>query len=406
MDGDLAKTGQDLVSAENAGLVELAFKLVDMDIEVKKQEATRVPIDQITALGTAFAATASPLRTVVQTLEIPAGGLVEVLGRDGNPVDLGKLSRFKDTPYMMGSRVDLKTGFEQMRLREVGSQSAKLVTQLPADPTTLLIAATLMEVNKKLDAIQQTQHEMFEYLKNKDKAEQRANLEALSDVMGNFRFHWENETYRQNKHILVQDVRKDADQRIIHLRAQIKSKVGSHGFFHFDGDVDRVSREILEELKEYRLAVYLYSYASFLEVLLLGNFENPYLENVSRCIEERDIRYRELYTQCYEHIDGMSRGSVEQQVSGALAFAGKALGGFLSNTPIGDLTPLDSALADAGQFLEETKNASAARKAELMLEARADDVRPFAENIRKIDSLYNAPTALLMDEEAIYILPA
>lgn len=406
MGGDLAMTEQDLVSAENAGLAELVFKPIDTDIEVMKQEAARIPIDQMAALGAVFSAAASPLRTVVQTLDIPADGLVEVLGRDGSPVDLGSLSKFKNSPYMMGSRVDPETGFEQMRLRGVGSQSAKLVTQLPVDPTTLLIAATLMEVNKKLDAIQQTQQEMFEYLKNKDKAEQRANLEALSDVMDNFRFHWENETYRQNKHILVQDIRKDADQRIIHLRAQIKAKMESQGFFHFDGDVDRVSREILDELKEYRFAVYLYSYASFLEVLLLGNFEKPYLENIAQCIAERDIRYRELYTQCYEHIDGMSRGSVEQHVSGALAFAGKALGGFLSNTPIGDLTPLDDALADAGHFLEETKNASAARKAELMLEARADDVKPFAENIQRIDSLYNSPTSLLVDKDAIYLLSA
>lgn len=362
--GDLIASER-VTLAKEASLAELIFKPIDTDIELKKQSATKIPFDQMTALGAAFSALSPAFRTITQNIEIPANNLVEVLNRNGEPVDLSTLMRFAEQrQYMMGSRFDQDAGFEQMRLSQAVSHSGELVTRIPVDPTALFVAAALIEINKKLDAIQETQQEMFEYLKNRDKAEQRANLEALSDIMNNYRFHWDNETYRQNKHILVQGIRKDADQSIIHHRAQIKSKIDSKGLFHFNGDVDRVSRNTVDELKEYRLAVYLYSYSSFLEVMLLGNYDKEYLERIVNCIEDRDVRYRELYTQCYDYIDRMSRESVEQHVSGALAFAGKALGGFLSNTPIGDLTPIDNALSGAGHFLEETKNATASQRAE------------------------------------------
>ena len=38
-------------------------------------------------------------------------------------------------------------------------------------------------------------------------------------------------------------------------------------------------------------------------------------------------------------------------------------------------------------------------------DARSSDVRPFVENIENVNRLYNEPTMLLADEDAIYVLP-
>ena len=38
-------------------------------------------------------------------------------------------------------------------------------------------------------------------------------------------------------------------------------------------------------------------------------------------------------------------------------------------------------------------------------DARSSDVRPFIENIENVNRLYNEPTMLLADEDAIYVVP-
>ncbi len=51
------------------------------------------------------------------------------------------------------------------------------------------------------------------------------------------------------------------------------------------------------------MALYQFSFASFLEVMLLGNFDEQYLKNVTLKIEELAYQYRELYTDCYNHFE-------------------------------------------------------------------------------------------------------
>lgn len=56
-------------------------------------------------------------------------------------------------------------------------------------------------------------------------------------------------------------------------------------------------------MQDDQLALYLYSYSSFLEVLLLGNFTQPYLESMEKRISDYAPQYRELYTSCYNLLE-------------------------------------------------------------------------------------------------------
>lgn len=40
-------------------------------------------------------------------------------------------------------------------------------------------------------------------LENKENANLRASLDTLSDILNNYKYNWDNEKYRTNKHILV-----------------------------------------------------------------------------------------------------------------------------------------------------------------------------------------------------------
>lgn len=378
------------------------------DIEVDISRAERLPLSTLTSLGVGFASLPEAVRTITTTTQIADGQLLTVTDSLGRPLDVRVLQAFNDGSGIMGSYRDAVKGFGQARFHLAGPQPATVMTKVPYDPTALFMAAALMQINHKLDDIKQTQREMFDYLKDKDRAKLRGNLDTLRDVLDNYRFNWDNETYKKNKHALVQNIRNDAAAAIVQQRAEVRKTVGKEaGLLHIDENARLKVRETLPDLKEYRLSVYLYGFSSFLEVLLLENFDENYLHNVAEGIESRAVEYRELYTRAYDLIerdaDGSIRAVLLSMMSGAMGDLGKAI----EETPLGSLTPIDEALIDAGRGVGDlNRGVKEDILKDLPTAAGASDVRPFVEDIENLSRLYNDPVMLLADEDAIYILPA
>ena len=401
-DGSLAARGIEAI--QEAMPSNLALFSTDIDVDLSR--AARFPLGEIASLGTAFVALPEAFRTVTQTITLPGIGLLQATDGVGNPIATSALQAFRDGSGLLGSTRDAATGFAQVRLHEVASQTASVATTMPYDPGTLAMAIALMEINRKLDAIQETQKELFEYVRNKDKAELRGNLETLFDVLENYRFHWNNPQYKNNKHILVQSIRNSAEKTIIQHWAEIKGRLKKAGIARADRRVREKVNAVRSELEEYRIAVYLYAFASFLEVMLLESFEADYLAGVAKKIDNHSISYRELYTQAYDLIDADADGSLRAMALGGLSetmgLIGKAIGG----TPVGKLTSIDDALQDASRELADLNEDMKSRMMSRLTDARSSDVRPFVESIERVSSLYNEPALLLADSEAVYLLPA
>ncbi|MGI6535100.1 MAG: hypothetical protein ACOX12_01585 [Eggerthellaceae bacterium] len=378
------------------------------DIEVDISRAERIPLGELASLGTGFASLPEAVRTVTTTTQTAGGQLLTVTDKLGNPLDVNVLQAFNDGSGIMGSYRDAVRGFGQARFHLAGPQAATVTTTVPYDPTSLFMAAALMEVNRKLGDIQQTQQEMFDYLKDKDRAKLRGDLDTLRDVLDNYRFNWNNETYKRNNHVLVQSIRKDAAAAIVQQRAEVRKAVGKDvGPVHIDENARQKARETLADLKEYRLSVYLYGFSSFLEVLLLENFDEGYLRNVAEGIESRAVEYRALYTRAYDRIaedaDSSIRAGLLGGVSGAMSLLGKAI----EATPVGDLTQIDEALIGAGKGVGDFSSGFKRNiLKDLPAAAGASDVRPFVEDIENLERLYNDTVMLLADDETIYVLPA
>lgn len=177
-----------------------ALKIMDVQYlpslpEEKLRAGTcqKYPLANLSVMGTAF----QPLVSGIQSIVSGGGGsglyYVNTKGL--------KMMQFSNSFDYLGS---LATG-----TGAVGGGQAHL-TQLACDPTMLCMAAALMNIEKKLDNIQEMQQEMMDFLKAKEKAKLRGNINTLIDVVNNYKFNWNNEKYKTNKHILVQDIRRDA----------------------------------------------------------------------------------------------------------------------------------------------------------------------------------------------------
>ena len=378
---------------------ELVLGLVPTDIEVKTDDALRIPFDQLPALGLGLSSLASVLAPAVASAAAPV--LFTVTDAAGNPIPPAVLQAFNDGSGLLGSFQDPIKGFGQARLHVADIAQAPAVI---VDPVTLMMAATLMVVSQKLDSIQRTQEEMFEYLQQRDKAELRGALQALADIARDYRFNWSNDTFMQSSHAQVLEIRKQADAIATLQRAQIRGKL-SGGPIEIRASVEARLTELVDHLAEYRLAVYTHALSSFLEPLLSRNNDAAYLRSVSERISAHGLAYRELYTECYNAVEEGARNSLDSAVLGGIADAGKALGGFLSLTPLGEATPVDEALKGAGDEIDKFNEGITDSLMAQLRSMSSPEVLPLQQGVESLASLREKPLAIAADSAALYLLP-
>ncbi len=183
--------------------------------EVGVSNYTPLPISSLAAYGTAF----QPLATAVQTAVSGAGGsgiyYVNTAGKT--------MFQMKGTNNFIGS-LQTSTGM-------IGGGQAQ-ITPLACDPTMLFMAAASANIDKKLNAIQDMQKEMMDFLVQKEKADLKGNLNFLFDVFNNYKYNWNNEMYKNSNHIKVLDIRLEAEKKIAFYREQIIAKVNKKSFIH------------------------------------------------------------------------------------------------------------------------------------------------------------------------------
>ena len=366
--------------------------------------AIRLPLSHIPELGVAFASLPEMFRTVTTTVNVPT--LLQVTDRFGNPLDPSILQSFNDGSGLMGSFRDEAKSFSQARFHVVEGDIATSVTQVPYDPTTLFMAAAIAQVNQKLDSIQKSVDDMFEYMRQRDKANMRGNLKTLADILNGYGLNYGNATYMANAHMKVLDIKQASEQDMEMFSSQAQADLRKNGLVEVRDGVGRRLDKVLDYLKDCQLATYIHSFSLFLEPMLAENFESAKLADAAEGIEADSLAYRELYTECYNALEASTVGTIDAAMLGGIASAGKALGRAIAATPVGKRTPIDEALESAGNGIGRFNDRQSEKLMAKLLQAKTPDVAPFRQSMVEIDALHNRPTQIAVDAENIYILPA
>ena len=354
--------------------------------DLKMRNATRIPLSDLSALGVAF----HPLSAAIQTAVNGSGGsgiyFVNTMGKQ-------MFHAGGSTEYI--GALKSSTG-------AVGGGQARM-TALACDPTMLFMAAALINIEKKLDTIQQTQEEILQFLEEKERATLQGNLNVLGDVARNFKYNWKNEKYKTNKHIIVQQIKKEAEASIILYREQIGKRLNKRSLIHSDLEVRSTLKKLQAQFQDHQLALYLFAYSAFLEVMLLGNFSEGYLNNVEQSITDYSYQYRTLYTKCYDLMKDYSKSSVQAGILSGLSAASKFMGNAIAKVPVISKSQLDENLIEAGSLLGTQGEQRAVVALSGLIQTRANVTVPFVENIRVINNLYNKPVQYRIDRDSIYV---
>lgn len=351
------------------------------EIDLSANNITKISLSNLSALGVAFQPLAATVQTVISGSGKSGIYFVNTMGK--------QMHNFNGSKEFLGSLkgIDGTVGGGQARL-----------TQLPCDPTMLFMAAALINIEKKLDTIQETGEEILEFLEEKERATLQGNLNVLNDIITNFKYNWNNEQYKNNKHILVQQIKKESETSIILYRDQISKKLQKRSFIHVNQEVKDTLKKLKTHFKDYQFALYLYAYSTFLEVVLLGNFNKEYLESVEERISEYSYQYRILYTECYDLMEQYSQSSVQSGILNGIATASKFAGNTIAKVPVISDSQLDENLIKVGSKLQKQNKKKTTDKLEEFAQMRCNVILPFIENIHTINVIYNEPNTYLFDK--------
>lgn len=280
-----------------------------------------------------------------------------------------------------------------------------LISSLPCNPTMLCMAASLAAIEKKLDKIQEQQTEIFDFLQAKEESEVFGDFQTLADVLENYKYNSNNQTYKANKHILVQDIRKDSERKIAFYQSLVQKDLEKKTISRSDQELKKAAKQLQKNLQNYQLALYLWAYSAFLEALLLENFNQEYLNHISSQIRDEDFKYRNLYTFCYDKVAGTSENTLQTRVTNALSAASIGVGTALSKNPILRKTPVDEGLLHIGQKMRNASENKTAQLVHSLIGSSDSGTSVFAENIDRLNIIWNSPQEVLFDKRGIYFVP-
>ena len=380
--------GNDLIDRKSSDLQSLAnmeFLPTLFEDDSPSGNYTKLPLSRIPALGTAF----EPLASAVQKAAGgTSGGLYRVTIPSGT-----HLAEFKNGAGNLGTVLNANN--------QISGQA--VLNPLVCNPTMVFMAAALANIDKKLDAIQELQQDMMDFLVQKERAENRGNLIFLSDILGNYRYNWNNDMFRNSNHIKVLDIRQAAEQKILFYRDQITSKLKNKSFFHSDKDAQKQMNQIEASFKDYQLALYTHGFSSFLDVMLVGNYASEYLRGIRQKIEGYSLQYRELYTKCYDQLEAYYNSSIQSSLLKGLKTVSKATGEAFAKVPVLGKGQIDKALIDTGNKLDQLGAQRTVQQMRRLVDRQSSCVRPFIENIESVELLYNNPISMVFDKETVYI---
>lgn len=284
----------------------------------------KIPIAGIAAMGSAFVALPELFRKVTQTVNTNLG---EKLYRriDSIPAEM---IRCKDGSGIITSVIyNGKTA--QAKLEEVTNIDMEMTSIIPYNPQSLFMAAALMEIEMTLRDVQEKAENILEFIEEDKKAQLIGNLNTLQEIKKNYQYNFENEMVLSNYHMKVLDIKNNAVQNIEFYKKIILSKLNKKELIpnlHIGANVDDKLKAVQRELDNYQLALFVFSFSSLLEVLISKNFDTEFLNSIIEELENKSFEYKQIYTDCYNIIDGDADSAIDGDILNGMAKAGKAMG--------------------------------------------------------------------------------
>ena len=383
-----------------AELVEIADGiLLDTRASLENKTAMTMPIAQLATLGAGVASLLPAFRTVTQTTTVAADGLYRLANAGvGDVLKVAKNGNF----WGAFKTADGASKFAQ--LQAAGTTTATSSAVMPIDPATLMMAVALFSIEQKLGSIAEMQEQILSFLAIEQESEIEADIETLSSMMTKYKFNWDNEHFIASNHKMVLDIQRTARKHLNAYQKQVAEAISSKKLFVSQSKVNEALADLLRKFKYYRLTMYTFSMASFIEIMLSGDFKEENVRLVKEEIEKMSATYRDLFGECSIYLERLSDSSVETNVLKGLGAASKAVGKFIDGIPRIREGQVDEFLQESGAKMQDNADRMERKVIEAFAEISNPGVWVFVEKLNDMIQIYGRTTKICFDDKQIYLI--
>ena len=355
----------------------------DASLDIKLSEFTKIPLTEISALGSAFS-------SIVPALQGAAGNLYTVELTQG-----GELVRAVGTNGFRGYAMGANGIQEQAVLRKAGTAGI--------NTATLFMSIAIMGIQHEIKELQKMHTELLEVIERDKKSQLMTDMELLSEYAENYKYYWQNNATVTVNLNQVKNIKRNARKDMISYREEVDSILSGKMDTILNYGAPQKVNKLSDRFSHYRLALYVYSFAQYMEVLLSQNFEPDYLNLSASDLRQYFDDYRELYTKCFNEIEHTTKTALGAQLVKGFAEANTFLGKQLGKIKVIKKGSIDDILEANGKVIEE-KEAERLETIKVKIISYKDSgIGIFTNNINTINRIYNEPVELLWDKENLYI---
>lgn len=322
--------------------VQVEHALAEIKDTYQTSPLAKIPFTEIAALGGSFAG-------VVETMATPAA---EGICRCVFPKGVTRtLAMAKDGSGALGTIMN----------DGIVGQARWIPVDKAIGPACLkatLVAVAVLAVVKQVQDIKDGQKEIISILERDKKSQLLADYDLLASYMDDYKFYWENEP-----------------SLVVNLN-QVKN----------------IKRNAMKDLR---------SYIEQIEGMLSKNFQAEYLNKIEEEIREHAMKFRNLYTACFDKIELLKKEAVTTQAANKLADMSRSVGSFIGKIPLIKEGPVDEFLIGVGDSISDAEKKQLEKTLAFFIQYKDSGLTPIAEHIATINHLSNKPVVMLYDKKVL-----
>lgn len=345
----------------------------------------KIPLTEIAALGGSFAG-------VAETIATPAAeGLYRCVFPKGIT---GTLAMAKDGSGALGTI--LNDGIVgQARWIPVDKAIG------PACLKATLVAVAVLAIAKQVQDIKDGQKEIIGILERDKKSQLLADYDLLASYMDEYKFYWENEASLVVNLNQVKNIKRNSMKDIRSYTDQIENMLSAKKNLLKMQTASNKTGQLLDRFVHYKLALHVFALSEYMEVMLSKNFQAEYLNKIEDEIREHAMKFRNLYTACFDKIEAIKKDAVTTQTANKLADVSRTVGNFIGKIPLIKEGSVDEFLIGVGDSISDTEKKKLEKTLAYLIQYKDSGLTLIAEHIAIINQLSNKPVVMLYDNKVL-----
>ena len=345
----------------------------------------KIPLTEIAALGGSFAG-------VAETIATPAAeGLYRCVFPKGIT---GTLAMAKDGSGALGTI--LNDGIVgQARWIPVDKAIG------PACLKATLVAVAVLAIAKQVQYIKDGQKEIIGILERDKKSQLLADYDLLASYMDEYKFYWENEASLVVNLNQVRNIKRNSMKDIRSYTDQIENMLSAKKNLLKMQTASNKTGQLLDRFVHYKLVLHVFALSEYMEVMLSKNFQAEYLNKIEDEIREHAMKFRNLYTACFDKIEAIKKDAVTTQTANKLADVSRTVGNFIGKIPLIKEGSVDEFLIGVGDSISDTEKKKLEKTLAYLIQYKDSGLTLIAEHIAIINQLSNKPVVMLYDNKVL-----